>query len=175
MRVTLILSSAILLVACAKGSDGSDFGTDDITGKPSGSGGTSSGTSMTSQPMLNMPLLNTGEAGLPDPDAGKSPIDPSKLVKTEMGGYQLGPEITSTMGKVDTGINASEEGCGTVVGIVRDFIGGDQGGHPDFQTYGGNGVSPGMVANALGTDNKPVYTGICEMSNPAMATCPFGR
>ena len=80
------------------------------------------------------------------------------------------------MGKVDTGINASEEGCGTVVGIVRDFIGfGEQGGHVDFESYKGNGVSPGLVGPTLSADNKPIYTGICESQNPPMATCPFGQ
>jgi hypothetical protein len=50
------------------------------------------------------------------------------------------------MGTVDTGINASGTGCGTVVGIVRDFKGKNEpGGHPDFEAYSGDGVSPGLV------------------------------
>ena len=173
--VRIFFVGAMMLAACAKGSDGGDtFDMNGVTAEPGAAASGDSG--MGSTTMVNTgPFINTGDATIPDPDAGKSPIDPSKVVKTEMGGYQLGPEITQMTGKIDTGINASEEGCGTVVGIVRDFKPPtEQGGHADFETYHGNGVSPGLVAAALSPDNKPIYTGICEASAP-MGMCPFGQ
>ncbi len=49
-------------------------------------------------------------------------------------------------------------GCGSeIIGIVRDFRRGDQpGGHPDFETYGGDGEK-GIVEPLLGEDRKPVH------------------
>jgi fibro-slime domain-containing protein len=175
--VRILLAGFTLLAACAKGSDGSDtFDMNGLSGQPGAAGAASAdGSTQGASSTVNNVFINTGDATAPDPDAGKSPVDPNKVVKTEIGGYELGPEITMMGGKVDTGINASEEGCGTVVGIVRDFIGyGEKGGHVDFESYKGDGVSPGLVQNTLGPDNKPVYTGICEASAP-MATCPFGQ
>ncbi len=175
-RHVRFLCGVILLAGCAKGSEsGTGFDNNGITGDPATTEADDSGTQGASSTVLG-PLLNTGDATAPDPDAGKNPVDLSRLVTTDggLGGYELGPEITNTS-KVDTGINASEEGCGTVVGIVRDFKGfSEQGGHIDFESYSGNGVSPGMVGATLGADNKPVYTGICQ-ANPPMATCPFGQ
>lgn len=44
-----------------------------------------------------------------------------------------------------------------LTGIVRDFRRGDRsGGHPDFETFVGNGEK-GIVATSLGPDGKPVY------------------
>jgi len=58
----------------------------------------------------------------------------------------------------------------------RDFIalpinGGDR--HPDFEEYSGSDATPGLVENTLGSDGKPVYTGICEvyLEDPT-PTCP---
>jgi fibro-slime domain-containing protein len=181
VHVRILFVACLFLGACAKGSDGSDtFDMNGVmSGQPGAAGaGSVDGSTQGTASTVNGVFINTGDATAPDPDAGKSPVDPSKVVKTEMGGYELGPEITMMMtnGKVDTGLNASEQGCGTVVGIVRDFKGyGEQGGHVDFESYKGDGVSPGLVANTLGSDNKPVYTGLCEAQNPPMATCPFGQ
>jgi fibro-slime domain-containing protein len=54
--------------------------------------------------------------------------------------------------------------------------------HPDFEAFNGDAVTPGLVANMLGTDNKPVYTGICDdqgipYPNPAPGTgpCPYNQ
>jgi fibro-slime domain-containing protein len=175
-----LFCAAVLFAACAKGSDpSSDFGTDNLGGDPGGGASSPSGDAGVTGAATTVagPLLNTGDATAPDLDAGKSPVDPTKIVHTEMGGYELGPEITNMamQGKVDTGINASEEGCGTVVGIVRDFIGyGQPHGDADFESFSGDGVSPGLVQPMLSADNKPIYTGICE-ANPPMDRCPFGQ
>lgn len=57
----------------------------------------------------------------------------------------------------------------------RDFIAkplGDAVRHPDFEFYSGSDVTPSLVADTLGEDGKPVYTGICEQGNTA-GDCPY--
>jgi cysteine-rich repeat protein len=58
----------------------------------------------------------------------------------------------------------------------RDFVALPQASvpkHPDFNSYGGSTQTPGLVANQLGVDGKPVYTGICEAS--LIGPCPYGQ
>ncbi len=58
----------------------------------------------------------------------------------------------------------------------RDFIGLPAGGstkHPDFEAFGGNQATPGLVAQNLQIDKKPAYTGICEAS--LIGPCPYGQ
>ncbi|NUO49644.1 MAG: DUF4215 domain-containing protein [Polyangiaceae bacterium] len=58
----------------------------------------------------------------------------------------------------------------------RDFIGLPINGaikHGDFEAFGGNQATPGLVATNLGLDKKPVYTGICEAS--LIGPCPYGQ
>jgi fibro-slime domain-containing protein len=45
--------------------------------------------------------------------------------------------------------------------------------HPDFQSFTGSDPTPGLVAPALGSDGKPVYTGICEVGNLTPGACPW--
>lgn len=91
------------------------------------------------------------------------------------GGYVLPPGYTSgeqggwkVLAEIDDEGNVVEEIGGTdelddedacktsIVGILRDFRRGDQdGGHPDFETYQGNGEK-GIVEDELGADRKPV-------------------
>ncbi len=81
---------------------------------------------------------------------------PEGFTATEFGGYKLGePSDGSTGGS--GGTNATG-GCGTtIVGVVRDFKRGDEdGGHPDFETFTGQGEE-GIVEAELGSDRKPVY------------------
>ncbi len=59
----------------------------------------------------------------------------------------------------------------------RDFIrSGLNGGvrHPDFEVFSGSGPTLNMVAQNLGADGKPVYTGICEKNNQ-IGPCPYGN
>jgi fibro-slime domain-containing protein len=47
--------------------------------------------------------------------------------------------------------------------------------HPDFEEYGGGDATPGLVADELGPDGKPVYTGLCEVGGDFTdADCPDG-
>lgn len=61
----------------------------------------------------------------------------------------------------------------------RDFIsfpinGGVR--HPDFQAYGGEYTTPALVTDTLGSDGKPVYSGICDEDLAgATLTCPYRR
>ncbi|MBN2528811.1 MAG: DUF4215 domain-containing protein [Deltaproteobacteria bacterium] len=60
----------------------------------------------------------------------------------------------------------------------RDFISKPLAGearHPDFEKYSGSNVTPGLVANELGPDGKPVYTGICEAGNFDTDDCPYNE
>src|SRR5262245_51345786 len=97
---------------------------------------------------------------------------PPDFTKTEAGGYKLGQPITGN-GFADTGSDAGV--CNEIVGVVRDFRGNDVGGHPDFEHFMGGGTK-GLVLPDLGTDSKPVYTGICEVANmPHGGACPDGQ
>lgn len=57
----------------------------------------------------------------------------------------------------------------------RDFIAlpvGSAVRHPDFEIYSGDQPTVGMVESLLGSDGKPVYTGICEAGNLTAGSCP---
>jgi fibro-slime domain-containing protein len=67
----------------------------------------------------------------------------------------------------------------------RDFIALPAAGvssHPDFETFVGGDVTPNLVQNMLGPDNKPQYNNQCDAAaapytDPAtgMGTCPFNQ
>ncbi len=81
---------------------------------------------------------------------------PAGFTPTDFGGYKLGdPSDGASNG---SGGTTAAGGCGTtIVGVVRDFKRGDRdGGHPDFETFTGQGEE-GIVEQQLGSDRKPVY------------------
>jgi fibro-slime domain-containing protein len=45
--------------------------------------------------------------------------------------------------------------------------------HPDFQIFSGSGTR-GMVQNTIGTDKKPVYTGLCQGAGVTLS-CPSNQ
>jgi fibro-slime domain-containing protein len=99
------------------------------------------------------------------------------FTRTEAGGYQLGPTIVGdpTMAGAGgaPGVDPAGMNCNRLLGIVRDFKGVDEpGGHPDFEAFEGDEVTPNLVAAALGGDRKPVYASQCEAVTTG--TCPFG-
>lgn len=76
----------------------------------------------------------------------------------QKGGWKLLGEFNED-GEVEGGGDESgEEGCGSeILGVVRDFKRNDlEGGHPDFESYGGDGEK-GIVEDLLGADKKPVH------------------
>src|SRR5882672_10323680 len=119
--------------ATTSGTGGANVGTG-IIDVPGGSGG------------------DTGGSGIPIPP----PTDFTKN-DTGMGGWKLGPAITGA-GLGDGGV-VSANGCGVLLGVVRDFKGKNEtDGHPDFETYGYAFVATtALVLPDLGADSKPVY------------------
>jgi fibro-slime domain-containing protein len=158
-------SSLALLTACGSG-QGNGAGQD--------GGGSSSGA------------LSFGDGSFDlDAGGGGSTVTtlPSNFVQTELGGYALGPALS---GNADSGgvmQNASPGSCSLVVGVVRDFLGSDlpptDGGvpHPDFEAFSGRGATLGLVQSPIGTDDKPVYAGECDVASgfTNKSTCPYGQ
>jgi fibro-slime domain-containing protein len=130
----------------------------------------------------------TAESGTggdaPDP-LGQMRV-PAGFVHAEIGGYMLGPslggdELAPAEPPPQQGADAGDageptaQGCSLMVGIVRDFrLVSDIDGHPDFDAYDGMAPTPGLVADALGADGKPVYASHCE-SNPDHELCKYGQ
>ena len=114
------------------------------------------------------------------PDAASAPADsapggpqptPADFTQAQSGGWKLGPPVT-----MDTPANPSgQTNCRFLVGVVRDFKGRiEMGGHPDFEAFHGTAISKGLVADTLGDDRKPVYTGLCEGTALNAPMCAFG-
>jgi fibro-slime domain-containing protein len=136
----------------------------------SGAGGFGNGTGGS--------ILNLGGSGNGTGNGGAGVyVLPQGFTASEIGGYKLGEAFNSdTPPSVGGAPGANASGCGTtIVGIVRDFIAKDDpNGHPDFQAFAGNAPTVGMVENNLGTDQKPVYTGICQQPGKTQA-CPYDQ
>lgn len=162
-RIALALSFALLAAACG-GSDDSSNG----LGKGKGGTGGSNSTGGTGTIIVTGGTTGTGTGGgsggtgATTASGGTGPyMLPAGYTKADVGGWKLGdPEV---MGDKPPDLSGDGSGsCGlTILGIVRDFKRGDNatkypGGHPDFETFTGNG-EPGLVLDTLGTDQKPVY------------------
>jgi fibro-slime domain-containing protein len=108
--------------------------------------------------------------------SGGSPSTvPATFVSTDTGGYALGPAITAS--GANPVVPPAAGGCSIIVGVIRDFEpAGEPGGHPDFEYFFNPGFGvPGLVEPTLGTDGKPVYTGLCELGRASGADCPDGE
>ena len=138
------------------------------TGGMTGSAGTPSGGGL----MIDIP---------PSVDAGTSGGPPivtlTDLIPTEVGGYQRGDELVEG-GAAKPGTVDDNDGCGVIVGVVRDFNTfepefntGDPEKHPDFEVFDGSTVTKGLVAPALDGNRKPVYASRCELL-PDATLCP---
>jgi fibro-slime domain-containing protein len=128
----------------------------------------------------SMLALGDGSAGVVGPVGDGSVVLPGNFVATELGGYALGPAVTT--GGTDGGVpvNSGSANCSLITGILRDFKNqADDGntGHPDFGTYGGATPTTGLVNAALGADLKPVYSGNCGPGTIPFLTagCPNGQ
>lgn len=155
------LSFASLLGACG--------GDDDPKGGSLGTGGSSAipigGTS-------SIPVTtggSGGKSGSGNNGTGAGPyMLPDDFTPATNGGWKLGDELSTNPGSTGgTGGMGGSGGCGAeIVGVVRDFKAGKDknqkdlaGGHPDFETFTGNGEK-GIVEVNLGDDQKPVYVDI---------------
>lgn len=130
-------------------------------GGMTGSAGTASGGSLT---IDVMPPSNAGSSG------GPPKITLTDLIPTEVGGYQRGDELVegdvAKPGTVD-----DNDGCGVIVGVVRDFNTVAPERHPDFEVFAGSTVTKGLVAPELDANHKPVYASRCELM-PDLTLCP---
>jgi fibro-slime domain-containing protein len=124
------------------------------------------------------PTVDAGaDAPMSMADAAPIPDGPFKTTEGGVGGYKLGAPLLPNEAP------GMLPACNTISGVVRDFKGAlpamsgeaQPGGHPDFEVFEGRGVTKGLVADTLGPDRKPVYTGLCELGKTAVSTiCPFG-
>lgn len=80
---------------------------------------------------------------------------PDDYTPSQFGGYKLGERVPASGSAGSAPMN---ENCGAeILGVVRDFKSGEEdGGHPDFETFTGDGEQ-GIVESELGSDKKPVY------------------
>ncbi|HEX3698847.1 MAG TPA: fibro-slime domain-containing protein [Polyangia bacterium] len=114
-------------------------------------------------------------------DGGGVIVDggPRGFVKTEAGGFELGAGFDGEPNAVaDPGIRVGRAGgtCHQLLGVVRDFKGRNEvNGHPDFESYTGSGVTPGLIGSTLGADHKPIYASRCEAGAAHNSTCPYGQ
>jgi fibro-slime domain-containing protein len=155
-----------------RGSSGSAAGASGSGSPGAGGSGGTGGSGGSGGIVVVMP---EGGIGTARPDGGGivGPV-PADFTKTEAGGYKLGPPVTGA-GTTDTGIG-NQNGCGTIVGVVRDIKGTNEtGGHADFERFSGSRATTGLVAASLGADQKPVYASACGVANPPLASCPSGR
>jgi fibro-slime domain-containing protein len=166
-HLLFLLASGAVGVACGGGDE--NGGKLDDTGGSGGKGviavggkstiPSSGGSSGTAPGGNSGGSANTGNTG--------PYMLPQGYTSADDGGFQLGDAVTKD-NKPDLG-GDGEMSCGTtILGIVRDFKRGDQGGHPDFETFTGKG-QPGIVLTDLGKDNKPAY------NEKAAATYPTGQ
>jgi fibro-slime domain-containing protein len=108
-------------------------------------------------------------------DAGPTGPSPAEFTPADIGGYKLDKPLTGAT--ADPGlVGDATGGCNQIVGVARDFQGANvQGGHPDFEAFGGSRATLGLVAKDLGADRKPVYASMCEAAGAGTAGCPFGQ
>jgi fibro-slime domain-containing protein len=137
------------------------------------------GTEGVSSPEAGSVELVLDDSGGPAPTSGDGSVAvPANFIATELGGYALGPPITT--GGTDAGVveNAGTGGCSLVTAVVRDFKDkpDDNGtGDPDFDAFLGYGPTTGLVERALGSDLKPVFAGNCAEGSTGNAQCPYGQ
>ncbi len=95
------------------------------------------------------------------------------VTQTEVGGYKRGDELTP--GAANPALTVgNNDGCGVLVGTVRDFNTKGPNRHPDFEVFEGTGVTKGLVGPGLDADQKPIYASRCE-TTPDRGACPSGQ
>lgn len=163
----LALPVVLAAVACSGNNSESQVGESGVTTTPGAGGG----------PTLNLPPTGsdagtgtgTGTGGGSTSDPNAPYMLPADYTKATLGGWKLGAPIDpNATGSAGSGSGGAASGCGTsILGVVRDFKGKNEpDGHPDFEAFSGSGASKGIVATALGTDQKPVYTAMGAFIDP---------
>jgi fibro-slime domain-containing protein len=156
MRRALLVPVALAL-ACgsnadrpAQGAAGGEPGTGGAGGDPVDPGGQPVDTAQGGSPILVPPEASAG--GGAGGGSAVPGVMPSDFTKATVGGWKLGPAISSNdAGAGGTGGTTSL--CGTtILAVIRDF-------QADGNTFEGpNKVDDrGVVAGTLGSDRKPVF------------------
>lgn len=170
--VACVLTLACALMGCSEEPPSSSVGaagTSSMSGSsgggaPATSGGSPSGVGGL---VIENPPANGGAS------TGGGPIMLTGVTETEVGGYKRGDEIMP--GTTDPAVNVEgNDGCGVIIGIVRDFNSKDPDRHPDFEVFNGSVVTKGLVAPDIDADRKPVYASKCE-EVPDDVACPAGQ
>ena len=147
MRIAVVCVLALTTFSACGGDEGDDgsLGANGGKGAVIGVGGNNS-----------IPVTSGGTAGRSSGSGGSVYMLPDDFTPADDGGWKLGDRFTDN-GQTGSG-GSSSDGCGAeILGVVRDFKRGDQdGGHPDFETFTGDGEE-GIVEDDLGSDSKPVY------------------
>ncbi len=174
----LVCFWALSLAACSADKGRSSTNSEALPSAPAptNSGGAAGTGSMMSP--------GTGTGGLVivvPPGAGttgdapaRPPVMLTNVTKTEVGGFQRGDEILDgAASDTNTSVDAND-GCGVLVGVVRDFKTTEPGKHPDFEVFSGQVVVKGLVGPELDVNHKPVYASHCELT-PDPTLCPTGQ
>lgn len=150
---------AFAVVACSAGASDSDSSGDGAGGTstdgldPGGTGGS------TIDPGIDG---NDGSGG-----GSGAWVLPEGFTKADKGGWKLGQELISG----NNGSGSSKDCGDQILGVVRDFRRGDKyrtgkDGNPDFEFFYGLSPTTGLVLPALGTDQKPVFSGTGDDGAP---------
>jgi fibro-slime domain-containing protein len=190
VRVTAPLLAAAASLALACSADRQASLTQVVAGSAATSGaagsaaagGTGSGSAQPPSGVGGILIIPpTDEPGTPE----MKPMPLTGVTATEVGGYKRGDDLMpGGGGSAGSGAGGSagtpavdtsgDNGCGVLVGVVRDFRTRDPGRHPDFEIFSGQQVVKGLVAPELDADRKPVYASQCE-STPDATACPTGQ
>ncbi|HVY31450.1 MAG TPA: fibro-slime domain-containing protein [Polyangiaceae bacterium] len=191
MTAPLLAFGACLALACSPDRQGTliqavaGSGASPTT---AGSGGTSgSGTGAVQPPTGVGGLVITPPTDDPGMTPDTKPMPLTGVTVTEVGGYKRGDDLMPTGagsggsggsgggGGAPAAVDTSgDNGCGVLVGVVRDFRTMDPDRHPDFEIFSGEQVAKGLVAPELDADHKPVYASKCE-ATPDATACPTGQ
>ncbi|HEY3497305.1 MAG TPA: hypothetical protein VGK73_21560, partial [Polyangiaceae bacterium] len=146
MRIALMCVFALTGFSACGGDEGDD----------SGLGASGKGSMIGVSGNSSIPIGSGGSAGSSNGSGGSVYMLPEDFTPADNGGWKLGDRVPEDGMTGSAG--TSSDGCGAeILGVVRDFKRGDQdGGHPDFETFTGDGEQ-GIVRNDLGSDSKPVY------------------
>jgi len=118
--------------------------------------------------------LNLGSPDdAPDRTVGHQAPEITGMTAAESGAYKRGDKLADLQPGSAPDVTGGD-GCGALVGVVRDFKTRDPGRHPDFEAFSGAVVSPRLVGPELDADRKPVYASKCE-TDAVNADCPSGR
>ena len=177
--IVALAAMASLVGALVVGACGSSSPNQFTPGVDASSGGTDA-TTVTNGGDSGPVIVLAGEGGLPLDDGGAASDGytlPENFVPTEHGGYALGPPVTGNGSDAGVVQSGGSSNCSLVIGVVRDFLstGLQPNGHPDFETFSGDGPTLGLVQKALGTDRKPVYGAECDNASVANPPCLYGQ